>query len=81
MEDYERRMLDELQELEERLENIDALIGNDSQFKTLEYPERMDIKRQREGMRHYRNALHDRCVRRGLVSNDVNSQQKYSQTK
>lgn len=80
MEDYERRMLDELQELEERLENIDALIRNDSQFKTLEYPERMDIKRQREGMRHYRNALHDRCVRRGLVSKDSNSQQNYSQT-
>ena len=81
MEDYEREMLDELQELEGRLEKIDAFIGDDSQYKALDYPERMDMKRQREGMRHYRNALHDRCVRRGLVSNDVNSQQKYSQTK
>jgi hypothetical protein len=81
MEEYERTMLDELHELEGRLEKIDAFIENESQFKALDYPERMDMKRQREGMRHYRNALHDRCVRRGLLSNDVKLQQKYSQTK
>lgn len=81
MEDFEKRMVDELKELEGRYEKLDDFIDNNPTFKTLDYDEQIDLRRQREGMRHYHNALRDRCLRRGLIENDEESQTKYLKTK
>ena len=57
MEDYVKRMVDELAELEERKTKLERFINEDERFKALPMPEQNLMRLQLNGMAVYRYAL------------------------
>ena len=57
MEDYVKRMVDELAELEERKTKLERFINEDERFKALPLPEQNLMRLQLNGMAVYRYAL------------------------
>jgi hypothetical protein len=57
MEDYVKRMVDEMAELEERKTKLERFINEDERFKALPMPEQNLMRLQLNGMAVYRYAL------------------------
>ena len=68
MEDYKTIMIDELNELVERIQKLFAFIKGD-EFKSLVEDEQQDLREQYIHMREYEVVLRRRCKRAGLLNN------------
>ena len=68
MEDYKTRMVDELNELVERIKKLFAFIGS-KDFESLVEDEQQDLREQYIHMREYEVVLKRRCKRAGLLNN------------
>ena len=67
MEDYKTRMVDELNELVERIKKLFAFIGS-KDFESLVEDEQQDLREQYIHMREYEVVLKRRCKRAGLFN-------------
>ena len=68
MEDYKTRMINELNELVERIKKLFAFIGS-KEFESLVDDEQQDLREQYTHMREYEVVLRRRCKRAGLFNN------------
>ena len=68
MEDYKTRMINELNELVERIKKLFAFIGS-KEFESLVDDEQQDLREQYIHMREYEVVLRRRCKRAGLFNN------------
>ena len=75
MEEYQKRMVDELSELQDRIEKLDAFLATDK-FAELDLIERTDLICQEHAMVLYERFLGSRCLRAGLISNDEETENK-----
>ena len=69
MEDYKQRMIDELNELVERIKKLFAFINSSKDFESLTEDEQQDLREQYIHMRSYEVVLRRRCKRAGLLNN------------
>ena len=69
MEDYQKRMLEELEELTERRKKLFDFISTNPTFNSLTEDEQNDMREQWMHMKGYEAALKRRCVRAGLFNN------------
>lgn len=67
MEDYKTRMINELNELVERIKNLFAFIGS-KEFESFVDDEQQDLREQYIHMREYEVVLRRRCKRAGLFN-------------
>lgn len=67
MEDYKTIMIDELNELVERIKKLFAFIGS-RDFESLVEDEQQDLREQYIHMRDYELVLRRRCKRAGLFN-------------
>ena len=67
MEDYKTRMINELNELVERIKKLFAFIGS-KEFESLVDDEQQDLREQYIHMREYEVVLRRRCKRAGLFN-------------
>ena len=67
MEDYKTRMINELNELVERIKNLFVFIGS-KEFESLVDDEQQDLREQYIHMREYEVVLRRRCKRAGLLN-------------
>ena len=68
MEDYKTRMIEELNELIERIKKLYAFLGS-KEFESLVEDEQQDLREQYIHMREYEVVLRRRCKRAGLLNN------------
>ena len=68
MEDYKTRMIEELNELIERIKKLYAFLGS-KEFESLVEDEQQDLREQYIHMREYDVVLRRRCKRAGLLNN------------
>lgn len=68
MEDYKTRMINELNELVERIKKLFSFIGS-KEFESLVDDEQQDLREQYIHMREYEVVLRRRCKRAGLLNN------------
>lgn len=67
MEDYKTKMVDELNELVERIKNLFAFMESKG-FENLVEDEQQDLREQYIHMREYEVVLRRRCKRAGLFN-------------
>lgn len=67
MEDYKTKMVDELNELVERIKELFAFFGSKG-FENLVEDEQQDLREQYIHMREYEVVLRRRCKRAGLFN-------------
>ena len=67
MEDYKTRMINELNELVERIKKLFDFIGS-KEFESLVDDEQQDLREQYIHMREYEVVLRRRCKRAGLFN-------------
>lgn len=68
MEDYKTIMINELNELVERIKKLFTFIGS-KEFESLVDDEQQDLREQYIHMREYEVVLRRRCKRAGLLNN------------
>lgn len=68
MEDYKTIMIEELNELVERIKKLYAFLGS-KEFESLVEDEQQDLREQYIHMREYEVVLRRRCKRAGLLNN------------
>lgn len=68
MEDYKTIMIEELNQLVERIKKLYAFLGS-KEFESLVEDEQQDLREQYIHMREYEVVLRRRCKRAGLLNN------------
>lgn len=68
MEDYKTIMIEELNELVERIKKLYTFLGS-KEFESLVEDEQQDLREQYIHMREYEVVLRRRCKRAGLLNN------------
>lgn len=68
MEDYKTIMIEELNELVERIKKLYVFLGS-KEFESLVEDEQQDLREQYIHMREYEVVLRRRCKRAGLLNN------------
>lgn len=69
MEDFKKEMLDELNDLVDRIKKLFAFINSSKEFDSLVDDEQQDLREQYIHMRSYEVVLRRRCKRAGLLNN------------
>lgn len=72
MKDYQKRMVEEFNELNDRVEKLESFITSNETFFALEIHKQKLMKWQLSAMKSYREALADRCMCEGFNPHNGN---------